>query len=183
VRRLARLALDHFGRVDALINNAGIGGNDRPTARLTDDYVQSIVATNLIAPIELTRALLPGMLERRRGSVVFVASVAGHIGIPASALYSATKFGLRGFALALRREIERHGVGVTIVSPGFIRTAMTERMRGVPMAPPGLVARTVADALVRPRREIIIPRYYRLAIWLDRVLPGLVDMVLSRRGR
>jgi short-subunit dehydrogenase len=183
VRRLARLALDRFGRVDALINNAGIGGNNRPTARLSDDYVQSIVATNLIAPIELSRALLAGMIERRRGAVVFIASVAAHIGLPSSALYSATKFGLRGFAHALRREVEQHGVGVTIVSPGFIRTTMTERMRGVPMPPPSLVARAVADALVRPRREVIVPRYYRLAIWLDRLLPGLVDIVLTGRAR
>jgi NAD(P)-dependent dehydrogenase (short-subunit alcohol dehydrogenase family) len=183
VQRLARLALDHFGRVDALVSNAGVGGNNRPVARMDDDYVQSILATNLHAPISLTRALLPGMLERRRGGIVFVASVAGHIGLPSSTLYSATKFGLRGFAIGLRREVRRQGVGVTIVSPGFIDTDMTRWLRGIPKAPPELVARAIARALEQPRRELVTPPLYRLAIWLDRWLPWLADAALSRRGR
>src|ERR671935_99118 len=84
----------------------------------------------------------------------------------------------RGFALALRRELLRSGVGVTIVSPGFIDTAMTTWLRGIPKAPPELVARAVADAIVRPRREVIVPGYYRPAIWLERVLPWLADAAL-----
>jgi short-subunit dehydrogenase len=183
VQRLARLALDHFGRVDALINNAGIGGNNRPIARMDDDYVQSIVAINLAAPIALTRALLPGMLERRSGAIVFIASVAGHIGLPASTLYSATTFGLRGFAIGLRREVRRRGVGVTIVSPGFIDTDMTRWLRGFPKAPPELVAGVIAEAIYRPRREVFTPGIYRLAIWLERWLPWLADAALSRRAR
>src|SRR6185295_19850646 len=99
VARLARIALDHFGRVDALVNNAGVGGNSRPVAHTDADNVRATLATNLEAPIALTQALLPGMLERRRGAIVFVASVAGHIGLPTSTLYSASKFGLRGFAI------------------------------------------------------------------------------------
>src|SRR5438128_4477077 len=171
LRRLARLTLDHFGRVDALVNNAGIGGNDRPVVRLADEDIDSTIETNLLAPITLTRALLPGMLERRSGAIVFIASVAGHIGLPTSALYSTTKFGLRGFANALRREVRRQGVCVTIVSPGFIATAMTEGIRGIPMPSPDRIARTVADALVHPRREVVVPGYYWLAIWLERMLP------------
>jgi len=104
IERLARLALAQFGHIDALIHNAGIGG-DRPIAQVQGDTVATILDTNLRAPIELTRALLPGMLERRRGAIVFVASVIGHIGMPASAIYSASKFGLRGFAHGLRREV------------------------------------------------------------------------------
>jgi len=183
VRRLARLALDHFGRVDVLVNNAGIGGKERPVARLDDDYAQAVMATNLLAPIELTRALLPGMLERRRGAIVFIASIAGHIGLPGSALYSTTKFGLRGFASALRREVKRQGISVTIVSPGFIATAMNEGLRGIPMPQPLVVARVVANAIERPRREVVVPRAYRLAIWFERMLPGLVDAVLRLGGR
>jgi NAD(P)-dependent dehydrogenase (short-subunit alcohol dehydrogenase family) len=183
VQRLARLAIGHFGRVDALVNNAGIGGAGRRLARLTDEDVESTLATNLYAPIALTRALLPGMLERRRGAIIFIASIAAHIGLPASSLYCTSKFGLRGFALALRRELLRSGVGVTIVSPGFINTDMTTWLRGVPKAPPELVARAIADAIVRPRREVVTPSYYRLAIWLERALPWLADAALARRGR
>jgi len=183
VQRLARLALDHFGRVDVLVNNAGIGGFGRRLVRLADDEVDATLAINLYAPIALTRTLLPGMIEQRRGAIVFIASIAAHVGLPASSLYCTTKFGLRGFALALRRELLRSGVGVTIVSPGFIDTAMTSWLRGVPKAPPELVARAVARSIDRPRREVIVPSYYRLGIWLERALPWLADVALSRRGR
>ena len=183
VERLARLALGHFGRVDVLVNNAGLGGSGRRLMRLADDDIEATLATNLHAPIALTRALLPGMLERRRGAVIFIASIAAHVGLPASSLYCTTKFGLRGFALTLRRELLRSGVGVTIVSPGFIDTDMTSWLRGFPKAPPELVARVIADAIERPRREVIVPGYYRLGIWLERALPWLADVALSRRGR
>jgi short-subunit dehydrogenase len=181
IQRLARLALERFGRVDVLVNNAGIGGSSRRFARLADEEVEAALATNLYAPIALTRALLPGMLERQRGAVIFIASIAAHIGLPASSLYCTTKFGLRGFALSLRRELLRSGVGVTIVSPGFIDTDMTTWLRGFPKAPPERVARAVANAIARPRREVIVPGYYQLAIWLERALPWLADAALAWR--
>jgi NAD(P)-dependent dehydrogenase (short-subunit alcohol dehydrogenase family) len=183
VHRLAELTLERFGRVDALIHNAAIGGNNRLVAQMDDAYVREILAINLEAPIALTRELLPGMLERRHGAIVFIDSVAGHIAFPASTLYSATKFGLRGFAIGLRRELRGRGIGVSIVSPGFIDTDMTRWLRGFPKAPPALAARAIADVLERPRREIFTPRIYRMAVWLERWLPWLADATLSRRGR
>jgi NAD(P)-dependent dehydrogenase (short-subunit alcohol dehydrogenase family) len=183
VRRILRQTLDNYGHWDALEHNAGEGGSKRPLARLDDDDARSILATNLIAPIELTRALLPSMVERRRGAIVFVASVVGHVAIPGSTLYSATKFGLRGFAIGLRRELWHSGIGVTIVSPGFIDTAMASWLHGFPKAPPALVARVIADAIERPRREVVAPGPYRLVIWLEQILPWLADAVLSRRVR
>jgi short-subunit dehydrogenase len=182
IHRLTRVALAHFGRVDALIHNAGIGG-DRPVAQIDAPTVATILDTNLRAPIELTRALLPGMLERRRGAIVFVASVVGHIGVPASAIYSASKFGLRGFAHALRREVAQRGIGVTIISPGFIKTDMTRWMGDLPFPGPEIVARAIAGALVRPRRELFVPRYYRMLVWLEQLLPGVADMALRWRCR
>ena len=182
VHRLARLALARFGQVDALIHNAGIGGHGA-VARLADGDAAATIATNLLAPIELTRALLPKMLDRGSGRIVFVASVAGHIGLPASATYSASKFGLRGFAHGLRREVARYGVGVTIVSPGFIKTDMTRWMGDLPLPGPALVARAIAGALERPRRELFVPGYYRLPVWLEHLLPGLADLALRWRAR
>jgi short-subunit dehydrogenase len=180
--RLARLALAHFGRVDALIHNAGIGG-DRPVAQVGGEIAAMIIDTNLRAPIELTRALLPGMLERRRGAIIFVASVVGHIGMPSSAIYSASKFGLRGFAHGLRREVVQRGISVTIISPGFIKTDMTRWMGDLPLPGPEIVARAIANALVRPRRELFVPRYYRLLVWLEHLLPGVADLALGWRAR
>lgn len=183
VRRLARLALDHFGRVDALIHNAGVGGGGRAIARMPEDAAETTIKTNLLAPIELTRLLLPQMLERRAGRVVFIASIAGHIGLPTSATYSASKFGLRGFADGLRREVAHRGVGVTVVSPGFIRTEMTRWMGNIPLPGPEIVARAVAKALDHPRREVVVPGYYRAAIWAANLMPWLADIALRRRAR
>lgn len=177
-QRLARFALDHMGRVDALINNAGVGGGRRALLRLTDAEVDELLAVNLAAPVLLTRALLPHMLARRSGAIVFVGSVAGRIGLPTSTVYSASKFGLRGFALSVRREVAHKGIGVSLVAPGFIRTEMTSGMRGVPMSRPEVVARAIANVIERPRREVFVPRYYRLFVWIDRALPGLVDLAL-----
>jgi NAD(P)-dependent dehydrogenase (short-subunit alcohol dehydrogenase family) len=182
IQRLARLALTHFGHVDALIHNAGIGG-DRPIAQVDGPTAAAIIDTNLRAPIELTRVLLPGMLERRRGAIVFVASVLGHIGMPASAHYSAAKFGLRGFAHGLRREVAQHGIGVTIISPGLIKTDMTRWMGDLPLPGPEIVARAIAGAVLRPSRELFVPRYYQLLVWLEHLLPGVADMVLRWRVR
>jgi short-subunit dehydrogenase len=182
LQRLARLALAHFGRVDALIHNAGIGG-DRQVAQMDGATVAMIIDTNLRAPIELTRVLLPGMLERRRGAIVFVASVVGHIGMPSSPIYSASKFGLRGFAHALRREVAHRGIGVTIISPGLIKTDMTRWMGDLPFPGPEIVARAIADALMRPRRELFVPRTYRLLVWLERLLPMVADATLRWRAR
>ena len=183
VRRLAQLAVEHYGQIDALINNAGIGGGG-VVAKVTDAMVDAQIATNLLAPITLTRLLLPDMLARRHGTIIFVASVIGHIGLPTAALYGGTKFGLRGFAIGLRREVAARGVDVAIVSPGFIDTAMTTRRRFVPKAPPERVAQVIADLIERPRREVFVPGYYRLFVWLDRLAPWLLDKVGTfREGR
>jgi short-subunit dehydrogenase len=182
IERLARLALAHFGRVDALIHNAGIGGHGA-VERMGGGAAAATIGTNLLAPIELTRLLLPQMLERGSGNIVLIASVAGYIGLPLSATYSASKFGLRGFAHALRREVAHRGVGVTIISPGFIRTDMTRWMGNLPLPGPAIVARAVASALERPRREMFVPGYYRLLVGLEHLLPGLADRALRRRAR
>ncbi len=182
IERLARLALAHFGRIDALIHNAGIGG-DQPIAQVDSQTIATIIDTNLRAPIELTRALLPSMLDRRRGTIIFVASVIGHIGMPSSAIYSASKFGLRGFAHGLRREVAHRGIGVTIISPGLIKTHMTRWMGNLPLPSPAIVARAIANTIEHPRREVFVPRYYRLLVWLEQLLPGVADVALGRRGR
>jgi short-subunit dehydrogenase len=178
LRRLADITLAQLGRVDALIHNAGVGQDGRLLAGTSAQAGDELLAVNLYAPIALTRALLPHMLARRAGSIVFIGSVAGRIALPGSALYSASKFGLRGFALALRREVARHGVQVSLVTPGLIDTAMTARLRGVPKAPPALVARVVAAALERPRRELVVPWMYRPLIAFEQLLPGLADWIL-----
>ncbi|HEX6799658.1 MAG TPA: SDR family NAD(P)-dependent oxidoreductase [Ktedonobacterales bacterium] len=176
VERLARAVTEAFGRVDVLVNNAGIGA--KPLTRSTGDEIIRIVDVNLLGPMLLSRALLPGMLERHHGRIISVASVSGHIAT--DPLYSGTKFGLRGFSLSLNRKLRGTGVTASLVSPGFIRTSMTAA-RHTPMPGPKVVARAVANLAAHPRREVIVPRIYRGAIWAEHLLPWLADRALSGR--
>ena len=136
---------------------------------------------NLLGAMLLTRAVLPGMVERRHGAIISVASVSGLIAT--DPLYSASKFGLRGFSMGLRRELLDAGVSVSLVSPGFIRTPLTAR-RSAPMPGPEIVARAIAGLVLHPRREIVVPGRYRFAIWAERALPWLADRAIggSRGG-
>ena len=179
VAALAEQAPQVFGRVDALVNNAGIGSGG-PFANSTPEQINQIVQVNLLGLMQLTRALLPDMLERRRGAIISVASVSGFIAT--DPLYSGVKFGVRGFMLSLRRQLRSSGVSVSTISPGFIRTPLTRRMHGpIPMPGPEVVARAIADLITHPRREVVIPWWYRLPIWLEGAVPWLVDFGMSPR--
>jgi short-subunit dehydrogenase len=116
-----RLAAD-AGEVDCLVANAGLPGTGRVESFSAEEVTRAI-RVNLEAPMILARALTPAMAERGDGHVVFICSLAGKAASPRSSIYNATKFGLRGFALALRADLARTGVGISIVSPGFVRGA------------------------------------------------------------
>lgn len=179
VARLVERTAEAFGRVDVVVNNAGIGARLR-YEQLAFEEITRIVQVNLLGAMLVTRAALPGMLERRHGSIISVASVAGLIATDPA--YSATKFGLRGFALGLRRELRGTGVTVSLVSPGFIRTPLTAGRRGGGRLPgPEIVARAIARLIEHPRREVVVPGYYRGAIWAERLLPFVADRVLGGR--
>jgi short-subunit dehydrogenase len=174
LRHLTERTIELFGRVDVLVNNAGIAWRE-PYMENSIEQIEQIINVNLLSTILLTHVVLPGMMERRHGSLIFVASVAAHI--PVDPLYSATKFGVRGFALSLRRELANTGVSVSVVSPGFVRTPMNRHMR-MPMPGPELVAGAIADLAVHPRREVIVPGFYRPAITFDRLFPWVADLII-----
>jgi NAD(P)-dependent dehydrogenase (short-subunit alcohol dehydrogenase family) len=169
-----------FGRVDILVNNAGIAWKDPYTRNSVEQLKQSI-DVNLTGAILLTRVVLPGMLQRRHGAIISVASVAAHIAV--DPLYCATKYGLRGFSLSLRRQLAGTGISVSLVSPGFIRTPLNRHMR-MPMPGPRIVATAIADLAVRPRREVVVPRYYSAFIFAEHLFPWAADFFirLGRRG-
>ena len=118
VRGLAERA----GTVDVLVSNAGLPASGRLDS-FSAEQIDRAVDVNLRAPIQLTRALLPAMLERGAGHLVFISSLSGKVASPRAALYSATKFGLRGLAHGLRQDLYGTGVGVSAVYPGFVRDA------------------------------------------------------------
>src|SRR5438270_9317546 len=113
-REALQRLVETAGEVDLLVANAALPGTGALT-ELSQEQIDRNLEVNLRAPIALARALAPGMIERRRGHLVFVSSLAGRAASPSSSLYSATKFGLRGFALALRADLRESGVGVSVV--------------------------------------------------------------------
>jgi NAD(P)-dependent dehydrogenase (short-subunit alcohol dehydrogenase family) len=170
-------ATEIFGGVDVLVNNAGAGWF-RPLASSPPEEAIGLLEVNLLGAILLTRAVLPRMLERRHGSVVSVGSLSGRVAM--EPLYSASKYGLRGFSLALRRQLAGSGVSVSLVSPGNIDTAMTRHVRAR-LPKPELVATTIADLVTQPRREVVVPRRHYAIAWLEQMLPVMADMAHRRR--
>ena len=147
------------GEFDVLVANAAL-----PASGKLEDFTQEelgrALRVNLEAPIRMTRELLPPWRERNRGHFVFVSSLAGKAPSPRSSLYSATKFGLRGFALGLRADLRGTGVGASLVMPGFIRDAGmfaesgAKPPMGISTSSPEEVAEGVASAVERDRAEV-----------------------------
>jgi NAD(P)-dependent dehydrogenase (short-subunit alcohol dehydrogenase family) len=121
IQQAVAQTIDRFGRIDVLVNNAGFGITGAAEA-FTDEQVRSQLETNLYAPIEVTRSILPHMRKQRSGRVLQISSIGGRIGTPGLTMYQAAKFGLSGFAEALSREVLPLGIHVTSVEPGGFRT-------------------------------------------------------------
>jgi short-subunit dehydrogenase len=172
---LVQRAEEHFGRIDVWVNNAGVGPRS-PWWEQDAADVQRVVNINLVAPMVAVQALLPGMKAQGRGHIINVASVAGHIGT--NGPYSATKWGLRGLSESMRRELKPFGIKVSVVSPGFIATEMT-RGNDMKMPGPEVVARVMLKLIERPRREVIVPGWYRPVAWLARTFPFLADWMMA----
>ena len=115
-----------MGPVEVLVNNAGIGWSG-PLTQMTAEQIRHVIDVDLLAAIELTYAVLPGMLERRQGTVCFVSSVAGRTGVAGEAVYSATKAGLDAFAESLRFEAAGTGVHIGVVVPGVVDTGFFDK--------------------------------------------------------
>lgn len=177
---LDRLVLE-AGDVDVLVLNAGLPGGGSLFEQEVS-AIEDIVRVNLTAPMLTARAIGAGMMQRRRGQIVLISSVAGRLATAGASLYSATKFGLRGFALALRGDLAPYGVGVTGVYPGFIRDAGMFADSGA-VLPPGIgtrspedVARAVLEAVRRDPPEIIVAAVdQRIGAFVGNLFPRLVD--------
>jgi short-subunit dehydrogenase len=178
-----------FGGVDVLINNAGVL-HFNPFEDEDPQAMERLLNVNVVAPILLARAVLPLMQEQGKGRIVNVGSIFGSIGFPYFASYSASKFALRGFSEALRRELTGSGVGVTYIAPRATRTAlnrsalnrMNEALK-VAMDSPERVAAAVVDALRRDREEVYLGWPESLFVRLNGLLPRLVDGSLRRQHR
>lgn len=173
--------------LDILINNAGIVPSGALEA-LTDAEIAQTLTLNIAAPLSLTRDLL-NALSASRGQVVNMGSVFGDIGFPYFSAYSASKFGLRGWSDALRRELAPRGIAVTYLAPRGTRTdaaAGFDRLVG-PMAmtldDPQMVAARAWRAIAARRREQLPASRERLFVALQRLRPSIIDRALIRLAR
>ena len=121
VHKVVAETVAHYGRIDVLVNNAGFGIIGAAEA-YTDEQVRSQLETNLYAPIEIIRAVLPYMRKQRSGRILQISSIGGRVGNPGITMYQAAKFGLAGFSEALAKEVLPLGIKVTAVEPGGFRT-------------------------------------------------------------
>jgi short-subunit dehydrogenase len=179
-----KLAAD-AGDVDALVANAGLPGTGRLTAFSTEQLTGTL-RVNLEAPMLLARALEPAMLEHGSGHMVFVSSLSGKSATPLSSVYNATKFGLRGFALGLRADLDPQGIGVSLVSPGTIREAGMYADSGAPPIPglgtgsPQQVADAVVRAIEKNKVEVTVaPVQQRLLAHFALTSPGIAVKIAS----
>jgi 3-oxoacyl-[acyl-carrier protein] reductase len=127
VEALVKQTLDHFGRIDILVNNAGIT-RDTLLLRMKLEDWQAVIDLNLTGVFLCTRAVSKVMLKQRSGRVINIASVAGQMGNPGQANYSAAKAGVIGFTKTVAKELASRGVTVNAVAPGFIATDMTDQL-------------------------------------------------------
>ncbi|MBC7899474.1 MAG: SDR family NAD(P)-dependent oxidoreductase [Saprospiraceae bacterium] len=125
VQKAAENLRDEFGRIDIMIANAGIGGNNQETRDLQPEAVKHVIDINLLGAANSVAAVLPNMLEQGSGHLVAISSLAGFRGLPKSAAYSASKAGMTAFFESVRLDVQERGVAVTIIQPGFIKTPLT----------------------------------------------------------
>ena len=180
--------------IDVLVSNAGIETVD-PVATVDPEEVRMATRVNLEAPMVLTRRVLPGMLGRNRGALVFMSSLAGTAGFPGMGPYCATKAGLNNFASTLRLELRSTPIRTTLVAPGPVDTRMWdavesaspsvqrtarrfERLQLIPKTTPERLATRVVAATRRGRRHVRTPRRLALNFWLGEAPRRITEAVL-----
>jgi short-subunit dehydrogenase len=179
-------AADAAAGVDLLVNSAGRGWAG-DLAGMAEPDIDALVTLNLLAPLRLSRAALPGMRERGRGHLVFVSSIAA-VGVGSEAVYAATKAGLRAFAASVRHEVAGEGIGVTTLLPGAVRTPFFDHRgraydRRFPrQITPAEVASALLQAIERGKAEVFVPRWLTVPARLQGAVPELFHRLARRFG-
>lgn len=176
------------GLPDIVVHNAGVESIGRFDTR-DPATIEQIITVNVLAPMLLTRALLPGMVERGSGHIVTISSLAGKKGLPYNSIYAASKAAATSWAWGLREELRDTGVVSSVISPGYISEAgMFAEYHTPPHwlageSPPNAVSRAVVAALKKEKSELIVsPGPVKLMMLLDALSPDLVSWLLRRFG-
>ncbi len=188
---MVKAVTEAFGGLDILVNNAGIGATGH-FAEANQERLRKIFEVNVFGLTETTRAFLPMLKKGKTPAIVNISSVAGIRGIPARSDYSASKFAIEGFSMALRNELSKDGVDVLVVCPGLTQTNfshnMLERkallqmdhMRGMTSEE---VARETLKSMQKGRDRVLLTRETRLISMVTRFLPWLADRIAKKKVR
>ncbi|MFP5298432.1 MAG: SDR family NAD(P)-dependent oxidoreductase [Actinomycetota bacterium] len=179
-------ATSELGPIDLLVNNAGVE-RYAPFHEYDFDAIGQIMQTNIVSVQWLTRMVLPSMVERKRGHIANIASVAGKMAVPYNSVYSASKHALVGFSWSLREELMKYGVGVSVICPGFVAEAGMFADWSKGKRPPGLattvdpeeVASETIEAIVKNRGEVIVASPM---MKLTKVMPHGVSGAVGRKS-
>ena len=187
--RVSSFSQSTMGGVDVLINLAGARSYSQFTLE-QKETTEELFQTNVLAPMQLTRLLLPQMVARGSGEIVNVGSIFGSIAFAWFTTYSSTKFALRGFSEALRRELRGSGVGVSYIAPRAVRTSFnSDRMiemckaTGTALDDPAWVASTIIKSIERGHRERYLGFPEKMFVRINSLFPRLVDQALDGQNR
>jgi uncharacterized protein len=186
---MVRTVIEIYGHIDILFNNAGFGGLDWLERLEPERDIETQIQVNLTGVVLVTRAVLPYMLKRRTGHIINMSSIAGWLAAPSYTVYAATKYGVRGFTTALRREVAPFGIQVSGIYPGPSRTEFAWGRSGKRHSRPKWfdlffiptedVSQCVLELARKPRRAVIIPWWFGLIAWGDNHFPGIADWIIQ----
>ena len=187
---MAARALEWFGTVDVMVHNAGVAVRDR-AANISLEVHERVLRTNYLGPVVLTQALLPSMVARGSGQFVVISSLSGKYGGPMLSAYAASKHALHAFFDTLRGEEREHGIVVTMIIPGFIRTEITAHAltgsgrpfgRVLPMYREAMTAEECAARILRgvarEKQEVLVGGIEMATIYLQRWFPAIASRVI-----
>jgi len=191
IDNMVQSVIESYEHIDILFNNAGFGRLDWFDQLNSARDIQTQVNVNLTGLMEVTHAVLPHMQAQRSGHIINMSSVAGWLATPMYSVYAASKFGVRGFTDALRREEKIYGIHVSGIYPGPATTefglhtgeSVLKKNFNVPgwtSMTSAYVAQRVLDVAKHPRRSLIIPWWFHPVLWAEYNFPALVDWILDK---
>lgn len=191
-KKLIEFAIEQYGRIDILINNAGI------SMRALFEHIdlqsfKKVMDVNFWGTVYCTKFALPHLLETK-GSVVGVSSIAGYLGLPARTAYSASKFAMQGFLNALRNENLKTGLHVLVACPGYTESNIRKRalnskgesqeespLNESKIMPANMVARLIVSAINKRKRSLVLTTEGKMAVFLSKFFPSLIDNMVFRK--
>lgn len=190
IENLVKITFSHYGYLDILFNNAGFGRIDWLENLAPQKDIIAQLDVNLTGLILLCRAVLPYMIQRKKGHIINMSSIAGILAAPTYSIYAASKYGVRGFSNALRREVGIYNIQVSVLYPGGVRTEFGRKariMRKTGVTTPGRlkltpeeVAEAVSKLVRKPRRNLIIPWQMNYIVLISMLAPWLVDWITRK---